>query len=107
MLAVADGVCDGDGYWAVCGDDWQVVLAVEKGLLGGVRWVLFDAVGTLIDAEPPVAEVYFAAARDFGSSQSIAEIQARFSAALVTEQGADATKLERLPTSEAQEQERW
>jgi putative hydrolase of the HAD superfamily len=76
-------------------------------MLHGVRWVLFDAVGTLIYADPPVAEVYFAAARQFGSSLAVAEIRNRFAAALSIEQGTDAAKLDRPPTSEAEERERW
>jgi putative hydrolase of the HAD superfamily len=81
--------------------------APRAGMLDGVRWVLFDAVGTLIDAQPPVAEAYFAAARQYGSSLSVAEIRKRFAAALRAEQGADSTRLDRPLTDEAQECERW
>jgi len=74
-------------------------------MLQGIRWVLFDAVGTLIEADPPVAEVYLAAARQFGSLLSVDEIQHRFAAALRVEQGVESATLDRPPTSEAQERE--
>jgi len=73
----------------------------------GIRWILFDAVGTLIYADPPVAEVYHAAGREFGSRLSVAEIQQRFAAALRDELRTDAVTLERPPTSEAYERDRW
>ena len=76
-------------------------------MLHGVRWVLFDAVGTLNYPDPPVAEVYFGAARQFGSSLCVSEIETRFSGALLAEQRAASGKLERPPTSEIQERERW
>jgi len=43
-----------------------------------IRVVLFDAVGTLIEARPPVAEVYLEAGRRFGTQRSLAEIRQRF-----------------------------
>jgi putative hydrolase of the HAD superfamily len=67
----------------------------------GVQWLLFDAVGTLIYPDPPVAEVYALAARSYGSHLSAAEISQRFHAAFV----AHAT-LGGL-TSEAYERQRW
>jgi len=67
----------------------------------GIRWVLFDAVGTLIYPDPPVAEVYSAAAVSFGSRLSIAEIQQRF--AVAVEKGFAANS----PTNEADERRRW
>jgi putative hydrolase of the HAD superfamily len=60
-------------------------------------WILFDAVGTLIYPDPPVAEVYYAAGRRFGSQS---EIEARFRLALAAGQTGG-------PTSEANERERW
>jgi putative hydrolase of the HAD superfamily len=76
-------------------------------MLHGIRWVLFDAVGTLIYAAPPVAEVYYAAARQFGSTLSSTEIETRFCDALQADQRPRSVSLERLPTSEAEERERW
>jgi putative hydrolase of the HAD superfamily len=88
---------------------------------GGIRWILFDAVGTLIYADPPVAEVYHAAAQRFGSRLSIEAIRQRFAAGLRAEQSAgckphacigmptpqSADHLVRPPTSEAAERQRW
>src|SRR5438552_14537790 len=70
-------------------------------MLDGVRWFLFDAVGTLIFPDPPVAEAYFAAAARYGSRLSIAEIQRRFPLALEKYFAA------RCETSEANERQRW
>ena len=66
-----------------------------------VRAVLFDAVGTLIYPEPPVAEAYHLAAWSYGSQLTAEEIGRRFSNAFAR---CDA---ECLPTSEAAERERW
>jgi putative hydrolase of the HAD superfamily len=75
-----------------------------------IRWVLFDAVGTLIYPDPPVAEVYHAAAREFGSRLTAHDLGPRFRTALASEQAgrpADPSTLNRPPTSEALERERW
>jgi putative hydrolase of the HAD superfamily len=64
------------------------------------RWILFDAVGTLIQPDPPVAEVYHAAGRRFGSQLQQDEILARFGQALAREQSGG-------PTTEANERQRW
>jgi putative hydrolase of the HAD superfamily len=70
-------------------------------MLDGLRWVLFDAVGTLIYADPPVAEVYHAAGRQFGSRLGVDAIRRRFSTALAAHQR------NFLLTSEQTERERW
>ena len=75
-------------------------------MLASVRWVLFDAVGTLLHPDPPVAQVYGEAGRRFGSKLELAEIGRRFRAALAAEMG-PADDLSRLPTSEANELARW
>jgi putative hydrolase of the HAD superfamily len=67
-----------------------------------VRCILFDAVGTLIYADPPVSEVYHAAARRFGSRLTADEIAARFRSAL-----ADSHKCRNNPTCESHERECW
>jgi putative hydrolase of the HAD superfamily len=67
-----------------------------------VRWILFDAVGTLICADPPVAEVYHAAARRFGSRLSVDEIAKHLRAAL-----ADSQSRNNDQTSELHERDRW
>lgn len=46
-----------------------------------IRAVLFDAVGTLLYPDPPVAEVYHAVGRRFGSRLTVEQIAARFAAA--------------------------
>lgn len=43
-----------------------------------IRAVLFDAVGTLLWANPGVTDAYFAAGRQFGSALSLAEVAHRF-----------------------------
>jgi putative hydrolase of the HAD superfamily len=70
-------------------------------VLHDIRWVLFDAVGTLIYPAPPVAEVYFELAQRFGSRLSVVEIRQRFGAALVANSSVPA------PTNESLEHERW
>lgn len=45
------------------------------------RWLVFDAVGTLIDPHPTVAVAYHAVGSRFGTRYSIAEIDQRFRAA--------------------------
>src|SRR5262245_5343169 len=73
------------------------------------RCIAFDAVGTIIHPLPSAAEVYYQAARRFGSQLTMEEIGRRFSKAFRdTEQGdltVDAGV--RLVTSEAREKERW
>jgi len=90
--------------------------------LDGVRWVLFDAVGTLIDPDPPVAEAYHRVARDFQSRLAVAEIKRRFAAAFAAKEsigslsgpqpqaqafGSGLNDLRRQPTSEQSERDRW
>lgn len=71
-----------------------------------VRWILFDAVGTLIYADPPVVEVYRDAGRQFGSRLEVEEIRARFQGALAAECESNGD-LSRPPTSEFAELARW
>ena len=65
-----------------------------------VRAVLFDAVGTLIYPDPPVAEVYHREGRKLGSQYSVEEIAPRFRSAIKKHHQGGAT-------SEALERERW
>src|SRR5690242_8157405 len=67
----------------------------------GIRWVLFDAVGTLIYADPPVPTVYHAVAHQFGSRLTIDEICRRFASAL------SASRCVGSSTNELCERERW
>jgi putative hydrolase of the HAD superfamily len=75
-------------------------------MLTDVRWVLFDAVGTLLYPDPPVALVYGEAGRRFGSRLEPDEIGRRFRAELAVEMG-PADSFARSPTSEANELARW
>ena len=70
------------------------------------RWVLFDAVGTLIYAEPPMTDVYESVGRRFGSRLDAQQIALHFRQALAAELGT-ANDLCRPPTSEANELARW
>ncbi len=51
------------------------------GHLPKCRWLVFDAVGTLIDPHPTVAAAYHAVGSRFGTRYSIAEVDQRFRAA--------------------------
>jgi putative hydrolase of the HAD superfamily len=68
--------------------------------LAGVRYVLFDAVGTLIHARPKVAEVYATIGQRYGSQLSADVIKQRFAAALKRPAGNE-------PINEIAERERW
>jgi putative hydrolase of the HAD superfamily len=72
----------------------------------GLRWVLFDAVGTLIHPDPPAHEVYHAAGRQFGSQLDVGDVAARFHSALAVAQNCDGN-LTRPQTSEFAELARW
>lgn len=65
-----------------------------------VRFVLFDAVGTLIEAAPPVAEVYAQVGQRYGSRRTVDDIRQRFRAALEASQRAHGL-------DEHHERERW
>src|SRR6266568_3856374 len=70
-------------------------------MLDGIRWVLFDAVGTLVYPDPSVAEAYHAAGQRFGSQLGVETIWQRFSPAL------SASYCGGGPTSESNERQRW
>ncbi len=70
-----------------------------------LRAVLFDAVGTLIEPDPPVVETYHAAGLRFGSSLPAETIRLRFRSALARQEALDAQSSHR--TSEARELARW
>lgn len=70
--------------------------------------ILFDAVGTLIDAAPPVPLAYQSIAATFGSRLTLDQIRQRFRRAL--HRGGDSqnpASLARSATSEPAERERW
>jgi putative hydrolase of the HAD superfamily len=70
-----------------------------------VRAVVFDAVGTLIDPDPPAALVYARVGQAFGSRRDAAAIAVRFAEAFRCEDDLD--RASGLRTSEAREFERW
>jgi putative hydrolase of the HAD superfamily len=71
-----------------------------------IRAILFDAVGTLIYAEPPVAAAYAEVGRRFGIALDEGTIRERFRRALLAEDEIDRT-VHRFKTTLAREQERW
>jgi putative hydrolase of the HAD superfamily len=68
--------------------------------------LLFDAVGTLIYADPSPASAYEAIGRRFGSRLSSAEIAARFRRAFAAEEALDREQFAGV-TDEARERRRW
>lgn len=79
--------------------------------LAGIRWIAFDAVGTLIYPDPPVAEIYHRVAARHGSSLTRDETGRRFSTAFdeVERQALDSCEAAtaHLITSETIEKARW
>ncbi len=71
-----------------------------------VQAVLFDAVGTLIEPDPPVAVAYQAAGRQFGSSMIGEEILHRFRAAFARQERLDDAQYGDK-TDELRERRRW
>jgi putative hydrolase of the HAD superfamily len=76
-----------------------------------IRWIVFDAVGTLIYPTPKVGRVYFEIARAHGSALSESEIAQRFSVAFASSEQADlgttSSLLVESTTSEEREVARW
>lgn len=70
--------------------------------MGTVTWILFDAVGTLMHADPPVAEAYHAAGQRHGSRLPVEAIGPRFRQALAVWNARP-----RHDTSQVGERERW
>lgn len=68
--------------------------------------VLFDAVGTLIEPDPPVAEAYQAAGRRYGSHLSCEEILRRFRSAFARQERLDEMEFFGR-TDEPRERRRW
>jgi putative hydrolase of the HAD superfamily len=68
--------------------------------------ILFDAVGTLIEPDPPVAAAYAAAGRHLGSRRSEEDILPRFRAAFARQERCDAADTAGS-ASEAGERARW
>lgn len=71
-----------------------------------VRCVLFDAVGTLIYPDPPVAVAYGSVGRKHGSPLSDAQIEERFRHAFCQQEELD-SKSHGFSTDESRERVRW
>lgn len=77
-----------------------------------IRWVIFDAVGTLMRPQPTVARAYWAAGRRHGSRLSEEEVGRRFHAAFSDFEraelaGADPADAADLQTTEERELHCW
>ena len=69
------------------------------------RAVVFDAVGTLLQLDPPAGEVYARFARRFGSRLDAGEIRQRFGLSFAAQERLDEARGHR--TDERREWERW
>lgn len=74
---------------------------------GGIRGVVFDVVGTLVEPWPPVAEAYAAAGRRHGVELTPEAVQPRFRAAWRRQERLDAAAVPAFATSRARERRRW
>ena len=68
-------------------------------------WIIFDAVGTLIEPDPPVATAYARIGRRYGSGLDEAVVKERFHSAFAAVEDRDFAG--DLSTSEEREHERW
>lgn len=73
----------------------------------GVRGVVFDVVGTLVEPAPPVAEAYLAAARRHGVDPDLEKIRRGFRDAWRRQEAFDAAAAKPFATSREREQDRW
>jgi putative hydrolase of the HAD superfamily len=76
-------------------------------LAGMIRWIVFDAVGTLITPSPSVAEAYHRVGAEFGSRLDVAEVGRRFREFFVLSETACFPPERYGRTSEPEERERW
>ena len=72
-----------------------------------IRCLVFDAVGTLIHANPPVDAAYQSVGAQFGSKLTRQQISARFRAAFQNAEATDLDGRRQLTTSEDAERRRW
>jgi len=73
----------------------------------GVRCVVFDVVGTLVEPAPAVAVAYAQVAARHGVEAPVAELRERFAAAWRRQEGIDAEARPPFATSQGRERERW
>ena len=78
---------------------------MDSVLRRGIRAVLFDAVGTLIYPDPPVAEAYVRHGREFGSALTTEDVSFRFAAAFARQEQSD--QCAGRVTSQLHERQRW
>lgn len=71
-----------------------------------VRWIVFDAVGTLIEPAPDVATAYHTIGQRHGSRLTHAEVSQRFRSAFQADESGDRST-HRLTTDEETEKDRW
>ncbi len=74
---------------------------------GGIRLVVFDAVGTLMTPTPAVADVYRQIGHKYGCDRSREDISARFRQVFRDTEAGSPDDPNRWGTSEARERERW
>lgn len=72
----------------------------------GASAVVFDAVGTVLYADPPMAEAYHRLGKRFGSALGLTQIAERFSQAFARQDEQDRVLFQHQ-TSEPRERERW
>ena len=73
----------------------------------GVRAVVFDVVGTLVEPHPSVAVAYQRAAARHGMERGVAEIDGLFRAAWRKQEAIDAAAATPFATDRARERDRW
>ena len=73
----------------------------------GVRVVVFDVVGTLVEPSPSVADAYRGAAARHGVAMDPVEIRRRFATAWRRQEAVDAAATPAFATSRTREAERW
>ncbi len=78
----------------------------ERNIGLSVRWIVFDAVGTVIEPVPDVASIYHAIGVQHGSRLSRPEVSDRFRAAFLDDEDCDRAA-DRLMTDELTERDRW
>ena len=71
-----------------------------------VRWIVFDAVGTVIEPVPDAATVYHTIGARYGSRLSRPEVSNRFRSAFQADEATDRAT-DRLMTDESAERDRW
>lgn len=73
-----------------------------------VEWVVFDAVGTVIDPEPSVAQAYHLIGQQFGSERTLDDVRSRFKTAFAETEDQDRSPdTAGMVTSTAVEEARW